>query len=72
MITITTMIMVTTVTATAIRYGQRQQGFHVLFLNPFLNYFRPSEAHHQCLQMRLTALLETLRVLVEPGGVVSL
>jgi hypothetical protein len=31
MITITTMIMVTTVTATAIRYGQRQQGFRVSF-----------------------------------------
>jgi hypothetical protein len=65
MITITTMIMVTTVTATAIRYGQCQQGFRVLFPNPFLEYFLPLEVHRQCLQqMRLIALLETFRVLV--------
>jgi hypothetical protein len=73
MITITTTTMVTMVTATAIRYGQCQQGFRVLFSNPFLEYFLPLEAHRQCFQqMRPIALLKTLRVLVRtwPGCII--
>jgi hypothetical protein len=70
MITTTIMIMMTTVTAIAIRNGQKDLCF--LFSSLFLEYFPLSEAHRWCLQMRPIVLLDTLRALVDTGRDVSL
>jgi hypothetical protein len=70
MITTTITIMMTMITAIAIKDGQNDICF--LFSNPFLEYFLLSEAHRWCLQMQPIALLDTLRALVETGRGVSL
>lgn len=64
------MTMMTMVTATAIRNGHK--GFRFLFSSPFLDSFLFLEAQRWCPKMRPVVLLETVRVLVEPGRDISI